>query len=389
MNHFTETTTTSYGENIGSSFKGILFGIILIIGSIILLSYNENRSINQTLALEEMQSKIITLQSTKYDTKYENNPILIQGEVTPIKELEDSQFGVKSDGLVLERRVEMYQWRENKTTKSEDKMGGSTETTTTYDYAKEWSSTSIDSSSFKHPENHQNPPMAYSRATYTTDANIGDFYLSKNIINHFSTGSSFDGLSSMPDKIGDMKNYKSYLYKGKNPNTPAIGDIKITYTQAPKGTYSLAGMVKKKALVPYISQNDRTLLFVRNGIVSADKIFQEEFDSNSMLTWGLRAIGLLLMFFGFKLIMGPLATLANVIPMFGSLIGGASSIVAGVLTLLLGSIVIAIAWFASRPILSLIIIAVGIGLTVILNRFKKDKGSFGQNSQTTPPPRRR
>jgi len=93
------------------------------------------------------------------------------------------------------------------------------------------------------------------------------------------------------------------------------------------------------------------------------------------------------MFFGFMLIMGPLETLANVIPMLGSVIGGASALVAGVLTLLLGSLVIAIAWFASRPLLSLTIIGVGIGLTFILKSFKKDKES-AFSSQSTPPPRR-
>jgi hypothetical protein len=387
MNHFTETTTTSYGENIGNSFKGILFGFLLIVGSIILLSYNENRSINQTLALEEMQSKIVTPKSPKYESEYEKKPLLLQGEVIPIKQLEDTIFGVKANGLVLQRHVEMYQWRENKTTKSEDKLGGSTETTTTYDYVKDWSSSPINSSSFKYPQEHQNPPMSYSKETYTTDANIGDFYLSKEIISHFNNSESFDGLSKMPEQIADMKNYKTYLYKGVNPSTPSIGDIKITYNQTDRGTYSIAGMSEGKAIVPYISKNERDLLFVRVGIVSANQIFQEEFDSNTTLTWILRVVGLALMFFGFMLIMGPLSTLANVIPMFGSLIEGASAIVAGVFTLLLGSVVIAIAWFASRPILSLIIIGVGVGLTMILNRFKKDKGSFSQNTETTPPSR--
>jgi len=390
MNHFTETATSSYTENIGNSFKGILFGFLLIIGSIILLSYNENRSINQTLALEEMQSKMVTLNSTQYDVKYEKMPILIQGEVNPINTLEDTTFGVKSNGLLLERRVEMYQWKENKTTKSEDKLGGSTETTTTYNYIQDWSSTAIDSSSFEHPQEHQNPPMAYSGAIYTTDAQIGDFYLSKSIINHFTNRSHFDGLSTLPQQIGEMKNYKSYLYKGQNPNTPKIGDIKITYSQTPKEVYSLAGMAQGKTLIPYVTQNDRHFIFVREGTVSANQIFQEEFHSNSILTWILRAVGLLLMFFGFILIIDPLSTLANVIPMLGSLIGGASAIVAGVLTLLIGSVVIAIAWFTSRPFLSLIIIGVGVVLTMVLKRFNKNKdSSFSHPSQTTPPPRRK
>jgi len=383
LNHFSETTTIGYGENIGNSFKGIIFGFFLIIASIFLLSWNENRSINQTLALEEMQSKIITLPDTKYDVKYNNNPIIIQGEVVPKKALEDTQFGVKSEGLALQRDVQMYQWRENKTTKSEDKLGGGTETITTYDYIKEWSSSPINSSSFRHSTNHENPPMNYEKKSFRTDANIGDFYLSENIINHFESSRSFDNLSSVPKEIDGFTNHQTFLYKGADSNTPTIGDIKITYSYTPKGVYSIVGMAKDKALIPYLSQNDKDFLFIRTGKVSASQIFQEEFSSNSILTWILRAVGLMLMFFGFMLIMGPLATLANVIPMFGSLVEGASALVAGVLTLLLGSVVIAVAWFASRPILSLIIIGVGIGITMILSRFKKEKAP-----RTSPPPRR-
>jgi len=393
LNHFSETTTRGYGENIGNSFKGILFGFFLIVGSIFLLSWNENRSINQTLALEEMQSKMVTLHDTKYDIKYENTPILIQGEVLPKQPLEDTQFGVKSNGLSLHRNVLMYQWRENKHSKSEDKLGGGTETITTYDYVKEWSSSAINSSSFRHPQGHINPPLNYSKETFTTDANLGDFYLSKDIIAHFNHSSSFDGLSTLPSEIAGFKNHKSFLYKGENLNSPSIGDIKISYTQTPKGVYSIAGMAHDKAIVPYLSSNGRDLIFVRTGVVTADKIFKEEFDANSTLTWILRAVGLLLMFVGFMLLMGPLATLANVIPMLGSLVEGASAMVAGVLTLLLGSVVIAIAWFASRPMLSLIIIGVGIGLTMILGRLKKDNAPLTtpplrRGSGATPPPRR-
>jgi len=392
LNHFTETSNTGYGENIGNSFKGILFGLFLIIASIILLSYNENRSINQTLALEEMQSKIATLTDTKYNKQYDKKPILIQGEVSPIKVLEDSQFGVKSDGLVLKRHVSMYQWVEKKQSKSEDKIGGGTQTVTTYDYEKKWVSHAVDSSSFKHSENHQNPIMPYDTKTFSTDANIGDYYLSQNIIGHFESSQSFNGLSSMPKEVNGMKNHQSFLYKGEDINKPLVGDIKISYTQTAKGVYSIVGMADNKAVVPYLSTNDRELLFVRSGMISAKQIFKEEFSSNTVLTWILRAVGLLLMFFGFMLIMGPLATFANVIPMVGSLVEGASAIVAGVLTLLLGSIVIAIAWFASRPMLSLAIIGIGIGLTMLMSRFKSS-GSKGvtpppRRGGTTPPPRR-
>ncbi len=397
MNHFTETSSSSYGANIKSSFKGIVFGLFLILASIILLSYNENRSINQTLALEEMQSKLFVVNGTMYDIQYERKPTLIQGEVSPINDLEDSEFGLSSDGLVLERHVSMYQWQERKSSKSEDKLGGGTETVTTYDYAQAWVDHKVDSSTFKHPENHQNPSMSHTQRTFSTDANIGDFYLSKTIISQFESRQPFDGLSSLPKEIAGFSNHKSFLYRGENPNSPKIGDLKITYTHTPKGIYSIVGMTENKSIVPYVSQNDRTLLFIRSGMVSADTIFKEEFSSNSTLTWILRGVGLVLMFIGFMLIMAPLSTFANVIPMVGSLIEGASALVAGILTLLLGSVVIAIAWFASRPMLSLVIIAVGVGIPLILGEFKNsskkplsppNRNVPPQRSGATPPPRR-
>ena len=148
MDKFTETSYTSYGQNIGNSFKGIFIGILLIIGSIILLWWNEGRSVEQATALQEMQSKITTLSAPNYDSAQEGKAILIQGEVKPLSEVIDPEFNVKTDGLSLRRQVEMYQWKEHEKSTSKDKLGGGTETVTTYEYVRTWSSNAIDSSRF-------------------------------------------------------------------------------------------------------------------------------------------------------------------------------------------------------------------------------------------------
>jgi hypothetical protein len=80
---------------------------------------------------------------------------------------------------------------------------------------------------------------------------------------------------------------------------------------------------------------------------------------------------MLLMFIGFTLIMGPLQTFAKVVPLLGSLVGGVTSIVAAVFTLLIGSTVIALAWFSSRPLLSLSIVGVGVAIAFMLGKFGK------------------
>lgn len=124
-------------------------------------------------------------------------------------------------------------------------------------------------------------------------------------------------------------------------------------------------------MVSHKTINDRSFIFIQNGIISAEQIFQLELESNSMLTWILRVVGLVMMFAAFSLMMGLLDTLAKVIPFLGTLVGGATGIVAAVLTLFLGSTVIAIAWFASRPMLSLAIIAVGFAIAIGLSKYSR------------------
>ncbi|AKF25374.1 hypothetical protein YH65_08220 [Sulfurovum lithotrophicum] len=430
---FTETTYTSYGQNIGNSFKGIFVGILLLIGSIVLLWWNEGRSVEQATALKEMQEKITKLPEPKFDAALDGKAVLVQGYVKPLSEVVDPQFGVKTDGLLLRRHVEMYQWQENKSTETKDKLGGGTETITTYNYVKVWSSSSIDSTFFKVRENHQNPSMNYKSESFGTDAMLGEFYLDRNMVFRLGASQSYAGLNSMPERIGDAYNKKSYLYIPTQfyvPQThtgiqmsqvslnthsitqtgtqtgmhgPQIGDIKITYTYAPAGEYTYAAKEEGKKLVPYVTENGKSFVFTRNGKVEAVTIFKEELDANSVLTWILRGVGLVLMYIAFTMMMGIIATLAKVIPMLGSLVGGVTSIIAGVLTLILGSIVIALAWFGSRPLLSLAIIGVGVGIAIAMAKFgKKNKATqnsaeahtareatppSGQSS-ATPPPRK-
>jgi len=372
MDRYTETSYTSYGENIGNSFKGILFGLLFLIGSIILLWWNEGHSVEQADALKEMQRSIKTLPAPVYDPVLNGKPVLVHGEVTPLDKVMDTQFDIVSDGLILRREAQMYQWKEVQHSQSQDKLGGGTETVTTYEYHKVWSSMPISSGSFKR-QGHENPPMNVENRTFTTDAKLGDFFLDKLVVANIGATRRFEGLEKLPDTIGTVKNYKSYLYIGENPSAPQIGDVKITYYEAPQGVYTFAAAVSEKALTPYMTSNGTELIFARSGRVSAQKIFKEALDSNATWTWIWRGVGILLMYMGFVLMMGPIEAFAKVIPALGMLAGYATSVVATVLTLLLGSIVIALAWLGARPMLSLAIIAIGVGAAFVLGKFGKKK----------------
>ena len=379
MDKFTEVTHTSYLDNIKNSFFGIIFGIILLFGSTYLLFYNENRSVEQSTALYEMQNSLVKIDNTKYNQKYENKALYIYGDVKSNKILEDDLFHIKYEGLALKRVVSMYQWVENKETNSIENSDGSTTKTTTYTYDKQWDSSSINSSEFKYPVDHINPSMKYKSKTFISDGYMGDFYLSENIIGRFPYNDELNILANVPDKVLDTKNHKSYLYKGENPSVPKIGDMKISYIQTKNAKYTILAKVHRKHIVPFISSNNISLFFVRDGLVSSKMIFKDAHTSNNTLTWLLRALGLFMMFMGFKMIMAPIVMLSKLIPFINSLISGTTTLIAFVLTLIFGTAIIAIAWFAVRPMLSLGIIFVALGILYIMKKRK----SKSKDSNTT------
>ena len=85
--------------------------------------------------------------------------------------------------------------------------------------------------------------------------------------------------------------------------------------------------------------------------------------AEALLTWILRGVGALLMFLGFALFLAPLSTMASVIPIFGSIVGGAVALVSLAIAVPLSIVVIAFAWLAYRPILGagLILLALAVG----------------------------
>lgn len=87
-------------------------------------------------------------------------------------------------------------------------------------------------------------------------------------------------------------------------------------------------------------------------------MFKMEHSANDILTYALRLVGLLLIFFGIKLLFKIFEVIGDIIPFVGTIIGYGINVVSGVLAFVISFIVVGIAWFAYRPIMSLIFISV-------------------------------
>ena len=174
------------------------------------------------------------------------------------------------------------------------------------------------------------------------------------------------------------------IYLGANAGSPAIGDYRITYELAPLGVVSIVGKQVGSRFEPYQTVAGDRLLMVDTGDVPADKMFAEAVSENTLITWLLRAAGLLLLFIGFALIMAPLGVIFDVIPFLGGIARLGTGIVAFVLAILVGSITIAVAWFWYRPLLAIGIIAAGLVVAFVLTRLGR-KAPAPAQAPAAPP----
>lgn len=143
--------TTSWGSRLGSSIKGVFFGFVLVLASIILLWWNEGRSVRRYKEISYAKENVVETPADSIDASKEGKLVHFSGAAKTDDVLTDNVYGVQvKDSYKLSGSVEIYQWKEITIPgKTEKKTGGSTvKHPDTYKYEKGWSSSVVNSDSF-------------------------------------------------------------------------------------------------------------------------------------------------------------------------------------------------------------------------------------------------
>jgi len=346
---FTETTREGFFSRLMGSFMGLLIGPILVIAAIWLLAWNEGRAVQAIVGLNTAAKSVIESSGT-LSSSNEGKLVHIVAPATALSSLHDPDLGLSfKDSVAVRRMVELYQWKEKKESSTQNNIGGSQSTTTTYSYEKVWSENPIDSSTFNHPDGHRNVAMPFSSQRFYADkAKLGTFDLTAAILALFNLDQPVN--PETPPQ-GYTKNGNA-LYKGADPSNPAIGDLRVSYFSLASGTVvSVLAAQSQSALAPFVASNGYTIALARVGDISADQMIAEKRKSESTFTWILRGAGAVAIFIGFALFFGPLSTFASIIPFLGTIVRGAAAGIAFVLTVPVTLVTIAVAWLAFRPII--------------------------------------
>lgn len=362
----TQVTSTSWFTRLKNALTGIVVGVILLIASVVLLFWNESRAVHTYQSLVEGQGAVIAANADTLDAGLEGKLIHLQGPITPMEDPEDADTGVYASGAVaLKRTVEMYQWVETSESKTEKKLGGGEETVTTYSYALGWHVNPQDSGKFYNPAGHENPPMPVESAEFAVaEAGLGAYVVAGETLAPLGKAEAMEFSGEDAEYIGSslgldrpMQPVTGALYAGLDPQKPELGDLRVTYERVDLSDASFVAKQAGNGLEDYATSNGYTIFLSAAGLVTSDKMFADAQDTNAMITWLLRAGGLILMFVGFAATLKILSVIGDLIPFVGTVIGYGTGLFSLVATLCLGSVVIALGWFAARPLMSVAILA--------------------------------
>ena len=219
------TSHHSYWSRVWNSFKSILWGILLVIISVVLLARNESNYVKQKAALNEWASLINETTSEQINPDFEWKEVHLYWDTASNAEtLTDDIFWVKTDNLKLKRTVEMYQWYEESSESCSDNLWWSEDCTTTYDYHKKRSESGIDSNNFYSSEWHQNPSTREfdSLEKEQSPINLWVYTLSNVFVNQLNNYSNIN-LNEQ-----DIKIPEKYKNNSNNSNLPSRENITDT-----------------------------------------------------------------------------------------------------------------------------------------------------------------
>ncbi len=388
-----ETIHESWLSQMGKSFKGVLVGLALIPIAVIVLFWNEGRAVKTAKTIDEGEKLCVAAKVEAVDPAHEGKLVHMTGTVHVDGTLTDPLLDITAKAVRLRRLVEMYQWEQKSSSRTQKKTGGSKTTEVTYTYEKKWADRLIPSADFKEA-GHANPSIlpCQSAEWMVAEVALGAFTLSDSLVKQIQNYQALPlGLTPalVPPAGGalaveaapapaapeagtlrarmQMRDGKFYLPVDANAGAaaePKIGDVRVGMEIVPAGPVSIVSCQAGSTFKPFTASTGRSIDWLRTGTHSAAEMVAMERQDNATTTWLLRLGGFVAMLIGFSMLLRPLVVIADVVPFIGSLLGAGAFAISLAFSAMLSLVVIAIGWIAYRPMMGVALLAAGLAVLV-------------------------
>ena len=455
MSDQVEVTSTSWFSRLGSAIKGVFIGMGLVIVAIILLWWNEGRSVRRYKEISFAKEHTVETPYDSIDASKEGQLVHFAGKASTSDVLTDPTFGVQvKDSYRMSGKVEAYQWIEKvipgKST-TRKKLGGGTETVKEpdkYEYSKGWSEKAINSDSFKEKKDPQtgeirsNPfgqNLPYEEVKTTlraTSVKIGAHDLVADYIGSLGSEKTIELVENQLKLPANAVVDKNFIYlnvtpvannataapaaqtattnpteaaqattventavpqtttvastNAVNPNSPKIGDVRVSFVHAPVADVTVIAKQVGSSFERYKIDEDLSYIDVRNGALEAKDVFAANESSESMMVWGLRLLGFIIMASAFGMIFKPISVLADVLPILGDIAESGIGIISGLIAFALSMLIIALAWLWYRPLIGILLLilmgAAVFGIITLISKVRAAKKGAAPAPAAEPAP---
>ena len=309
------------------------------------------------------------------DTSLKGKLVSVTGDLTSAETLSDGLYLKPGKYIAVDRKVEMWAWVERTQTKTETKVGGAEETTTTYTYEKDWVEDPERSSDFRYPEGHENPAKTLESASKNVSrAQIGVYDLNMAKVELPETSPLALTADNTVLSGGAVLASEEFIFIGKTVGSslasPEVGDLRVSYKVLESGIKATVfGALDGSAISSFIDEDNHEIYRVFAGTrAEAVATLHEEF---VLPSWILRILGFLAMWIGLSSLFEPISVLLDVLPFLGKLSRTAVGIVTFLVSLVLTILTILISRLLYNPLLLAIVLIAAAGL--FIRAYKKKR----------------
>jgi len=342
-------------------------GIVMVLGSCGLLTWNEGRAVRTSIALQEGLRDVLIPETLDVVFEENNGALVLVGGALVIEDnLKDEFYGISVPAVKMRKVVQVYQWYESEDAPhhNTDRGDHDNHVEKSYSYDTDWFDKHIDSSSFANTLGHHNPHLdswpANSSLQTNTRVKIGGFLLGTDLKEKFSEFKPFT--SDSRPKTAGVKIYAGLYYHSKNVWEPEVGDYRVQFSYAGRhgDQYTTVGRQAGREVRPYQTEGGEELLLLQDGVKGAGEVFQTEQFNNQSATWVYRLAGWFVTFLGLSCLSGLLEMMMDQYPLMRRMVAmGVTSLHFSV-SITLTLFIIGVNWVWYRPLVGLALLVMGL-----------------------------
>lgn len=346
----------SLSEEFERTWVTCLIGIGLLGFGCWLLTWNEGRAVHHAHSLDETYQNAVILNLYDLPLDSQNGKVVhVTGNLLIDEPLTESEYGVAIQAVKLKRRVQMYQWVEERSprTDDDDTNAGTFNSISDYYYVTEWRDKLVDSTNFYIRHGHENPrEIPLKSVTYVAPVvKLGHLELGEEIKEKFD---EFVEITSdeRPERK-DVKLHMGIYYHCDDIWNPEVGDMRVQFYYA-GGTGEAVTIIAKQdndALVPYETTGGHSIALLRQGNLNINQMFSAEHFDARLETWKFRGIGVFILYVSSVCLSRILKIMFFQVHFSNFYNGEATSFANIVLAFSVALCVIATAWIMYRPML--------------------------------------